>query len=325
MKLKPSKKTAIILVILLAVLLNACAFLAKFPETSQPEASNLARDFSAYYIGEWRLFHNPTQVYFNGVLPGDYPIHPTQQAFKYMPSFLILFAPFIALNYQTSLSAFDIMQVLLIPALGYFVYKLVKDKNLYLAIVISLIVIVDPILFSNSISYNSVGWLQSRIYNLPEQTFSPMYSIGYWLVNAHILQTILLVGALSFGFIKKPWASALLFVFGSFDPRAAVFAIPLLLWYNRHSLGKFLAGSAVFFAATNLPFFFYYGIGFSFLSTEVHGSIVSSMYLYDWLPLYAVGALTVAEILTELYKRKVWTHFHFSQGKLANQQAQPTA
>ncbi len=105
-------------------------FACAYPETFKPESPTLARDFSAYYIGEWRLFHNPTKIYWGGAQPGDYQILPKPQTFKYTPSFLILFAPFLALSYQDALIAFDIVQLALIPALAFFVYKMVKDKNL---------------------------------------------------------------------------------------------------------------------------------------------------------------------------------------------------
>ena len=307
MKLLLSKKRAIILVIVLAVLLNFSIFCYAYPQTFKPQSATLARDFSAYYTGEWRLFNNPTQIYNGSFQPGDYQILGQSQAFKYTPSFLILFAPFLTLNYQNALNAFDIIQFLSILALAFFVYKLVKDKNLFLAVPVALIILVDPILFSPSIKYDVANFLHYRMLSLHVQTFSPSYYCGYLLANAHILQTVLLVGALYFGFVKKPWLSALLFTFGSFDPRAAIFALPLLLWYNRQSIWTFVAGSAAFFAATNLPFFFYYGVGFAFITTETHASVISQMYLYDWIPLFSIASLTILEIITVLYNRKI--HF----------------
>ena len=309
MKLLLSKKRAIILVILLAVLLNFSIFCYAYPQTFTPQSATIARDFSAYYTGEWRLFHNPTKIYSDGIQPGDYQILPQPQPFKYTPSFLILFAPFLTLSYQNALNAFDIIQFLSILALAFFVYKLIEDKNLFLGVIVAVIVLLDPLLISPSISYDVANFLHYRMISLHVQTFSPSYYCGYLLANAHILQTVLLVGALYFGFAKKPWLSALFFTFGIFDPRSALFALPLLLWYNRHSIWKFIVGSAAFLAATNLPFFFYYGVGFAFLKTETNASIVSQMYLYDWIPLYSIAALTILEIITALYNRKI--HFNF--------------
>ncbi len=316
MKLLLTKKTAITLVIILAVLLNLSIFLIAYPETFKPQSATLARDFSAYYTGEWRLFHNPTKIYSDAIQPGDYQILPTPQPFKYTPSFLILFAPFLTLNYQNALNSFDIIQFLSMIPLAFFVYKLVKDKNLFLAVTVAIIVIVDPILYAPSIGYSTTQFLHTRMLSLHYQTLSPSYYCGYVLANAHILQTTILVGALYFGFAKKPWLSALFFAFGVFDPRSALFALPLLLWYNRHTIWKFIAGSAGFLAATNLPFFFYYGIGFTFLLTETHASVVSQMYLYDWIPLYAIAAIAIAEIVTGLLNRNI--RFNFSRLKLRN-------
>lgn len=313
MKPQLTKKKAIALVIILAVVLNFTILYFTYPLTFTPESDTIARDFSAYYTGEWRLFHNPTKIYFDGALPGDYQILPAPQPFKYTPSFLILFAPFLALSYQDALNFFDIIQFYSIAFMGYFVYQLVKDKNIFLAVSVAVIVILDPILYAPSIAYDASSFLHTRMMSLHYQTFSPSYYCGYLLANAHVLQTALLVGALYFGFSKKPWASALLFAFGVFDPRAALFALPLLLWYNRKAIKKFIAAAAIFLTATNLPFFFYQGIGLSFLQTETRGSIISQMYLYDWLPLYAVAALSIMEIITQLNSRRIYFRHLFSR------------
>jgi hypothetical protein len=135
----------------------------------------LLRVSSTYYMGEWRLFHNPTKVYYDGSQPGDYELIGQPQPFKYTPSFLILFAPFLALSYQNALNAFDIVQFLSIIALAFFVYKLVEDKNLFLAAVVALIVVVDPLLIAPSISYDVAGFLHYRMISLHVQTFSPCY------------------------------------------------------------------------------------------------------------------------------------------------------
>jgi hypothetical protein len=312
MKLPLNKKTAIILVILLAVVINFQIFCYAYPQTFEPQAPDLARDFSAYYIAAWRLFHNPTAVYSEGVQLDDYQIIGQPQTFRYPPSFLILFAPFLTLSYQNALNAFDIIQFLSILALAFFVYRLIENKPLILASVVAVIVLVDPILFAPSgVSYSITSFLHWRIVSLHVQTISPSYYCGYLLANAHILQTSLLVGALYFGFAKKPWLSALLFTFGALDPRAALFSLPLLLWYNRNAIRKFIAGSAVFLAVTNLPFFFYYGIGFALFQTNFRASVVSSMILYDWIPIFSIASLAILEIVTAVCDRR--THLIFRQ------------
>ena len=304
MNLPLNKKTAIISVIALAVILNFSIFAQAYPQTFTPQTATLERDFSAYYTGEWRLFNNPTQVYYDGSLPGDYALVGQPQPFKYIPNFLILFAPFTALNYQDALNAFDIIQFISMIALAFFTYKLVKDKNIFLAAAVVLIVLVQPILISPSIQYDGTNFLHYRMLSLSVQTFSPSYLCGYTLANAHILQNTLLVGALYFAFSKKPWLSALMFTFGAFDPRVALVAAPLVLWYNRKSLLKFVGATGALLAITNLPFFLYKGIGESFLNSVVTGNVVSQMYLYEYIPLYSIAALTALEAITVLYNRK---------------------
>jgi hypothetical protein len=308
MRQKLSNKQTIILVILIAIALNIISFCFAYPETFKPESSTLARDFSAYYIGEWRLFHNPTTIYYGGTQPGDYQILPHPQTFKYTPSFLILFAPFLALSYQNALTAFDLVQLALIPALAFFVYKLVKDKNLVLGALAAVIILIEP-LPTPSVNYPPAPLINLWIFSVNSQSFAPSYYCGYLFVNAHILQTVLLVGALYLGFVKKPWLSALLFTFGLLDPRAALVTLPLLLWYNRQEIRQFITATITFVLATNLPFFFYYGIGSAFLRTEMNGNVISQWYAYDWIPIYGVVTLTIVEIITVILKKRKSTCF----------------
>lgn len=305
MKIPLNKNTAIIAVIAIAVILNFSIFMEAYPLTFEPQTPTLERDFSAYYIGAWRLFNNPTMVYHDGTLPGDYPLVGQPQPFKYIPNFFIISTPLLGLSYQNALNAFDIIQFLVMIPLAFFVYKLVKEKNLFLAAAVALIVLLQPILISPSIQYDDFNFLHYRMWSLGIQTFSPSYLCGYTLANAHILQNMLLVGALYFGYSKKPWLSALFFTFGAFDPRIALVAAPLLLWYNREVLVKFVGGTAAFLAATNLPFFLYGGVGESFLNSVFSGSVVSQMYLYEYIPLYSILALTLLEFGAVLYYRKI--------------------
>ena len=300
-------------VVLVALALNVLIFCVAFPMAFQvPKSSHYARDFSAYYIGGWRLIHNPTQVYYGGALNNDIQILPTVQSFKYTPSFLIFITPFTALSYQDALAVFDVIQFALIGALAFFVYGLVKEKSLVFASVAAAVILVDP-LPSLTLYYGTSNLLQIHVEALG-------YFAGYLLGNAHVLQTILLVGALYFGYAKKPWLSALLFGIGSFDPRGALLALPLLLWYNRGALRKFISGSAIVLVATNLPFFFYYGVGFSFLKEGLNGNIAIQMYPYDWIPIYSIATLTIMEVLVQLQKRN---YFEFPWNRKTTSSEKP--
>lgn len=287
--LSNKQKKVLAIVIIVALALNVATFITAYPRTFKPLDATYAADFSAYYIGEWRLFHNPTAIYYSGdYIQGDYVIEPKPQTFMYTPSFLVFFAPFLALSYQNALTVFDFLQLISIFALAFLLYKLLENKALLLGCIASAVILLLPIPDLNH--FGLMYLFQS-------------YYWGYALANAHVIQTALIVGAIYFGFTKKPLLSAFILSVASFDPRVALLALPLLVWYNRGSLRKFIAGSVVFVLAFNLPFFFYNNIGFTFIEKRVSGSVVGAMYAYDWLPLAAVGALTVVEAIT-IYKAK---------------------
>ncbi len=288
---------------MIAIVFNVASFCFAYPEISTPQFETSARDFSAYYIGAWRLFNNPTQVYHDGALPGDYPLNGTPQPFKYTPSFLILMTPFLALNYLDALVVFDFLQLVLMPLLAFFTYKLVKDKNLILGAIVAVIILITPLPTpASNIPYTEP--LHLGIFDINVQCFAPAYYCGYVYINAHILQAVLLIGALYFGYIKKPWLSALLFSFGLLDPRAALVAIPLLLWYNLQKIRQFLLASVGFVLVTNLPFFFYHDVGLTFLRMGMSADIVSQSYAYDWIPIYGVVSLTIIEIISVINSRR---------------------
>ncbi|MFA5572195.1 MAG: hypothetical protein WDA42_03735 [Candidatus Bathyarchaeia archaeon] len=279
-----TKKKTLIIVIIIALALNTCIFLEAYPRTFISLDATFAADFSAYYIGEWRFFYNPTTIYEAGdYLPGDYVILPKPQSFMYTPSFLLFFAPFMILDYQASLIVFDMIQFLSMFALAFFVYKIVENKELALGCITAIVILLLPI----------PGALQ-----FDAMTFFPGYYWGYALANAHVIQTTLIVASLYFGFVKKPLLSAFMLAVSSFDPRVTLLAFPILLWYNKGVLRKFVLSSIAFISVFNVPFFFYNNIGFTFLQKRATGDIIAAMYAYDWLPLVAVASITVVELIT---------------------------
>ncbi|MBT0158569.1 hypothetical protein G4O51_01130 [Candidatus Bathyarchaeota archaeon A05DMB-2] len=300
-KLLPTnrEKRIIIVVIAVALALNAITFALAYPGMFEPSNPTLERDFSAYYNAGWRLYNNPSKIYVSGPLPGDYPFELRAQTFKYVPSFLLLISPFLLLSYQDAFIAFNLVQLALMPVLAFFVYKLVEDKNLALAILACIVVLINP-LPSLPLTQAASRTLYYRFTSINPQTFSWSYYWGYVCGNAHVLQPVFLVGAMYFGFVKKPWLSGLMFALSAFDPRFALLALPLIAWYNRKTLLRFVAGSAVFLSAMNLPFFFYHGIGFELLRANASGDVLSQMYAYDWIPLYAVLVLGITEVFTLL-------------------------
>ena len=280
------KQKILLTVILIALALNAYTFSLGYSSASSAVLEDYANDFSAYYIGAWRLFHNPTQIYTSGhYLPGDYLIEPTPQIFKYTPSFLVFFVPLLALSYQDALNIFDILQFLSVFASAFFTYHLVKNKNLLLSSIAVIVILLAPV----ALSFDAKNLFQG-------------YYWGYTMANAHILQTALIVGALYFAYTKKPWLCAFMVATACFDPRIVLLALPLLIWYSRAALPKTILASIGFIVAFNAPFFFYQNIGQTFLQTQVHGNIITQMYAYNWVPMLAVITLTLIEVLS-LIKR----------------------
>ena len=78
-----SRLTKIVLIIAVAIiiLLNFYTFVAAYPETYtitsgiNTTGTNLAKDFSAYYMGAWRLWNNPAHIYNFGALNDGEPTH----------------------------------------------------------------------------------------------------------------------------------------------------------------------------------------------------------------------------------------------------------
>jgi hypothetical protein len=279
-----NNKKILAAVIIAALALNVATFIEAYPRTFTPLDQTYAADFSAYYIGTWRLIHNPTAIYYSGdYIQGDYAILPKPQTFMYPPSFLVYFMPLLALDYQNALNVFNFIQLTSIFALAFLLYKLLQNKPLILGCIAAVIILLLPIPDLNQFGLKHL--------------FQGYYW-GYALANAHVIQTSLIVASIYFGFTKKPWLSAFVLSIASFDPRITLLSIPILLWYNRKSLRKFVVGSVAFIAAFNVPFFFYNNIALTFLEKRLNGGTIGAMYAYDWLPIAAVAAITAVEFIS---------------------------
>jgi hypothetical protein len=79
----------------------------------------------------------------------------------------------------------------------------------------------------------------------------------------------------------------------------------LLAFFSLSVLRNFILASAFFIGASNIPFFFYHGIGFAFFQSNFRSSVnLSEMILYDWIPFCSIVALTILEAATALYNRR---------------------
>jgi hypothetical protein len=273
-------KTAFFIAIVVLIAINLISFVMAYPETYTPSpgisihGDILAKDFSAYYVGAWRLWNNPSHLYSFGALGGSEPQTPPHpEAYKYLPNFLLITSPFLALDYQEALWAFDIVQFLLIPMIAYLIYRLLDDKHLAVIFAVLAIVLVLPI--------------PGTPYGL-----SPSYYWQWGEGQAKVLLTALLLLSFYLGSKGRPILSGVTFAFGFFDPRFGLLAIPLYIMYNRKNL-KLAGASAVLSLAGSNVMLLYPGMGSGFYNMVFGSGIMTPLYYYALIPFLTLMALIV--------------------------------
>jgi hypothetical protein len=272
------RKTIFIIAAVVLIALNFYTFIVAYPETYTPSQGittsgiNLAKDFSAYYIGAWRLWHNPSQIYHFGALGGAEPVTPPHpEAYKYLPSFLLFISPLLTLNYQQALLFFNIAQFMLLPAMAYLLYKLLGSKHLTVYFAVLVIALLLP--------FPTTNW-----------GFSPSYYWQWGEGQAKVLVTFLLLLSFYFGNKGKPHLSGIALALGFFDVRFGLLAIPLFIMYNRKNL-KAGALSAIGTLALSNVMFLYPGMGSGFVSMVFGSGITTPIYYYSLIPLFTLVAL----------------------------------
>jgi len=276
---KPSiTKIAFIIAVAALIILNLYTFIVAYPETQAVDSginkagTIVAKDFSAYYIGAWRLWHNPANIYTHGALGGAEPvILPYPEAYKYLPTFLLVTSPFLALNYQQALLAFDVVQFLFLPLMAYMLYKLLGSKPLAVTFIVMAIVLVLP--------YPTTQW-----------GFSPSYFWQWGEGQAKVFVAFLLLLSFYLGSRGKPVLSGVALAFGFFDPRFGLLAIPLFIMFNRKNLKPATASLFIALAASNLMLL-YPGLGANFTAMVFAQAITTPLYYYSLIPLVTLLAL----------------------------------
>ena len=272
---------AVIILSLLALCLVVFAF--ALPETTRadsgccaPGSGALAKDFSAYYVAAWRLFHDPSGVYTKGtVSDGGPPVLPPPQEFKYLPSFLVLAAPLLLLPYQTALLAFDLFQLLLLPLLALLIYRIMKGRGVLALAAVEAAVLLVPTPFP--------GWGISAAY--------------YWQWGegqAKVLVTFLLVLGLYLAKYGHPKMAGVACALASFDPRFLALALPLLAAYSKGKWAQVAASFAAAFALLDLPLFLP-GVASGAARMLESGGALTLPFPYSWIPVVAVVSLTAAD------------------------------
>jgi hypothetical protein len=265
------------------IALNLYTFIVAYPETYTPSpgintaGSILAKDFSAYYVGAWRLWNNPSRVYTFGALGGGEPATPPYpEAFKYLPSFLLVISPLLSLNYQQALFAFDIAQFLFLPAMAYLLYKLLANKHLAVTFVVTTIVLLLP--------FPTQNW-----------GFSVSYYWQWGEGQAKVLSTFLLLLSVYFGSRGRPYLSGAALAFGFFDPRFGLVALPLFVMYNRKNLKPAILGAVGALGLSNIMLL-YPGMGAGFLGMVWGSGVSTPLYYYALIPLLTLVSLMLVNL-----------------------------
>ena len=265
-----------IYVVLIAVLLaiNFFTLVLAYPETFKLDGGGrLAKDFSAYYIGAWRLLHDPAKVYTRGVInDGEYQVYPQAQAYKYLPSFLMLLSPFLSLNYHDALVAFDFFQFALLPLMAFLLYRLLSKKSLAVTLLVALFVFIPfPLPHWGPIATYYWQWAEGQ---------------------AKVFETFLFLLAFYLGTRGKPILSGVAFGFAAFDPRFALLALPLFLFYNKGKL-RVVVGTGVSVLLLSNFWLFLPATGAGFINMVFTDGVNTALYAYAYIPLFTMVSLIV--------------------------------
>jgi len=260
------------------IVLNLYTFILAYPETYtltpgiSASGGILAKDFSAYYVGAWRLWNNPAHIYTIGALGGgEAVISPQPEAFKYLPSFLLLLSPVLSLGYQQALLAFDVAQFVLLPFMALLIYRLTEKKGLVLTFVVMIIALLLP--------FPTAQW-----------GFSPSYYWQWGEGQAKVLQTFLLLLSVYLASRGRPLLSGVALAFGFFDPRFGLLAVPLFVMYNWKNLKVALPSLVGILVLSNVVLF-YPGAGDGFVSMVLASSLSTPLYYYSLIPFFTFVAL----------------------------------
>ncbi len=278
-KTTPVKKIFTIAAVLL-IALNLYVFATAYPETYTPSpgittsGSILAKDFSAYYVGAWRLWHNPSQIYHFGALGGAEPVTPPHpEAYKYLPSFLLIVSPLLSLNYQQALIAFDVVQFLFLPLMAYMLYSLLGNKHLAVGLLVMVVAVLLPL---------PIG----------QWGLFPSYYWQWGEGQAKVFLTFLLLLSFYLGNKGKPVLSGVALALGFFDVRFGLLAIPLFVMYNRENLKAAVASTIGSLAISNVMLL-YPGMSAGFVSMVFGSGITTPLYYYALIPFLTLLALIV--------------------------------
>jgi len=298
-------KILLIIVATTLIAMNAYTAAVAYPETHtltpgiNTQGDILAKDFSAYYIASWRLWNNPAHIYTFGAQDGTEPLTPPYpQAYKYLPNFLLITSPFLALDYQQALWAFDIVQFMLLPLMAYLIYRLLDGQHWAVTLAVMVIALLLP-------------------FPTTQGGFSLSYYWQWGEGQAKVFLTFLLLLSFYFGRKNKPILSGAVFAFGFFDPRFGLLAIPLFVMYNRINLKTALASAMVALALSNVMLL-YPRMGSGFVGMVFGSGITTPLYYYALIPfltLMALIAVNFKELVAAFDYKGVFSDYTGKKGE----------
>ena len=284
-----SKKTFFAVVVVIIVVLNLYTFSVAYPTMNKPlnlGGADLPRDFSVYYIASWRMVHNPSQIFNTQALnDGEPVIYPPITPYKYLPSFLVEISPLLSLSYYQAFWVFDAIMFILLPIMAFLLYKLLENKHPIVALVVLVAVLLLP-------------------YPMPGRGLSVSYFMSWAEGQAKILVAFLLLLSFYFGYRGKPGMSGAAFALGAFDPRFAVLALPLFVFYNKGNLRRAGAVMVIGFVALNAVVF-YPGTAGGFIGMVFGTGTTTPLYTPAWIPaimLACLFAVNARQMVDELKK-----------------------
>ena len=278
-------KVLIISVIAALIILNFFILIFAYPQTFQLDGGGkVAKDFSAYYMAAWRLWHDSSGIYTPGIIhDGEIIINPQPQDYKYLPSFLPLITPLQLLNYHQGLIAFDIFQFALLPLTAIMLYSLFYRKGIVVILVVAAIFLLPfPLPHWGPIATYYWQWAEGQ---------------------AKVFETFLFILSFYLGFKGKPYASGVVFAFAAFDPRFALLGLPLFLFYNKNSMAASVKTAVATLVISNL-ILFYPPTGIGFLNMVFGKAFNTTLYAYAFIPLLTLTALLLVnsqEILENFF------------------------
>ena len=186
----------------------------------------------------------------------------------------MIVSPFLSLNYQDALTAFDIVQFLLLPIMAFMLYRLLGKKGMAVTFVVMAIALLLPFPTSN--------W-----------GLSPSYYWQWGEGQAKVFGIFMLLLSFYLGNRGKPYLSGVALAFGFFDPRFGLLALPLYIMYNRRNL-KAASFSLVASLLLSNSMLLYPDMGSNFVNMVFRSAVTTPLYYYSLIPFFTLLALIVA-------------------------------